>query len=393
MRVAWIPPHFEYGERVFFPYSFDIARRLAQRGVKVVIIAPRAFKEPSYEVIEGIEIFRSKDIALPFKLFHYPIPLLLSTKIIHVVRELDIDVLNWHGYHYLSAATLPLIKRNLKIPCVLTVIGFPGVTWHYPIKTIDYITRMYAYSIGKIILNSADKVIIDFPHNTDGARKLGLRDDKLEYIPLGIDTQFFKPIPEKRSEMRSHLGLKEDHFVIGYCGRLSPVKGIDTIFKAMQLIINRYDKVHLLIIGGGGSGLGGDAYAKEAHTLLGDKVTITGWMTTNDVLFYMQAADVAVQPSFAEAGGGAVMEWSACGLSVIASRTGGLQDLVMDNITGFLIEPGDSEGLSQRIMELIENQSLRKEMGEAGRNRMVENYSWDEIVEKYLKVYSNLIQK
>jgi len=107
----------------------------------------------------------------------------------------------------------------------------------------------------------------------------------------------------------------------------------------------------------------------------------------------MQAADVAVQPSFAEAGGGAVMEWSACGLSVIASRTGGLQDLVMDNITGFLIEPGDSEGLSQRIMELIENQSLRKEMGEAGRNRMVENYSWDEIVEKYLKVYSNLIQK
>ena len=393
MRVAWIPPHFEYGERIFFPPSFLLAGRLAKKGVKTVIIAPKAYNEASYEVIDGIEIFRSNDFALPLKLFRYPIPIRLYYKIMQVVIELNIDILNWHGYHYLSAAWLPLIKRRLKIPCVLTVIGFPGIDWHYPIKVIDYISRIYAHSLGKIILNSADKVVIDFPHNVAGARKLGLPEEKLEYIPWGIDTELFKPIPEKRAEIRSCLGFKDDDFVVGYCGRLTPVKGIDTLLESTKLLLNHNDKVRLLIIGGGGDGLGGNTYEKKARILLGDRVVITGWVKQKEVPHYWQAADVAVQPSFAETGGGGAMESAACGLSVIASRTGGLQDTVNDGVNGFLIQPGDVEELSQKIKLLMENPGLRREMGEAGRNYIMKNFDWDEIAESYIKLYTTLIKR
>ena len=393
MRVAWIPPHFEYGERVFFPPSFFLARRLAQRGLKTVIIAPRAFHEASYEVIDGVEVFRSNDFALPLKLFHYPIPIHLYNKIMQVVRELNIDILNWHGYHYLSAALLPLIKRRLKIPCVLTVIGFPGVIWHYPVKAIDYISRVYAYTLGKIILKSADKVIIDSPHNAIGASKLGLAEEKLEYIPWGVDTELFKPIPEKKHEVRAHLGFKEDEFVVGYCGRLSPVKGIDTLLEAMKLLSGYNDKVRLLVIGGGGEGLGGDIYEKKVRALLGDKVVMTGWVKPEQVPFYWQAADVAVQPSFAETGGGGAMESAACGLPVVASRTGGLQDTVNDGVTGFLIKPGDAEVLGQKIKVFMENPSLRKGMGIEGRNYIMKNFGWDEITERYVKLYASLMER
>ena len=393
MRVAWIPPHFEYRERVFFPPSFFLARRLAQKGLKAVIIAPRAFHEASYEVIDGVEVFRSSDFALPLKLFHYPIPIHLYKKIMQVVRELNINVLNWHGYHYLSAAWLPLIKRRLKIPCVLTVIGFPGVIWHYPVRAIDYISRVYAYSLGKIILKSADKVIIDFPHNAIGASKLGLTEGKLEYIPWGVDTELFKPIPEKRHEIRACLGFKEDDFVVGYCGRLTPVKGIDTLLEAMQLLSEYNDKVRLLVIGGGGEGLGGDTYDKKARALLGDRVLMTGWVKQEQVPFYWQAADVAVQPSFAEGGPLGTMESAACGLPIVASRTGGLQDMVNDGVTGFLIKPGDAEELGQKIKVFMESPNLRKEMGTASRSYIVKNFGWDEITERYVKLYAGLMER
>ncbi len=393
MRVAWIPPHFEYGERIFFPPSFLLAGRLAKKGVKTVIIAPKAYNEASYEVIDGIEIFRSNDFALPLKLFRYPIPIRLYNKITQVVRELNIDILNWHGYHYLTGAWLPLIKRRLKIPCVLTVIGFPGVNWHYPIKMIDYTSRIYAYSLGKIILNSADKVVIDSPHNVDGARKLGLPEEKLEYIPWGVDTELFRPLPERRAEIRSSLGFKEDDFVVGYCGRLTPVKGIDTLLEAMKLLSNHNDKVRLLVIGGGGEGLGGDTYEKKARTLLGAKIIISGWVKQAEVPLYWQAADAGVQPSFAETSGIGTMESAACGLPVVASRTGGLQDTVSDGINGFLIQPGDAEELSQKIKLLMENPGLGKEMGIAGRNYIMKNFSWDDITEKYVNLYTSLIEK
>jgi glycosyltransferase involved in cell wall biosynthesis len=312
---------------------------------------------------------------------------------VQVVRELDIDILNWHGYHYLSAAWLPLVKRRLKIPCVLTVIGFPGVTWHYPVKAIDYISRVYAYSLGKIILKSADRVIIDSPHNAIGASKLGLPAEKLEYIPWGVDTELFRPMPERRRETRASLGFKEDDFVVGYCGRLSPVKGIDALLETMKLLSEYSDKVRLLVIGGGGEGLGGDTYEKKARALLGDRVVMTGWVKPEQVPVYWQAADVAVQPSLAEGGPLGTMESAACGLPVVASRTGGLQDMVDDGVTGFLIKPGDAGELGQKIKIFMENPNLRKEMGTASRNYIIKNFGWDEITEKYVKLYASLMKR
>jgi glycosyltransferase involved in cell wall biosynthesis len=87
------------------------------------------------------------------------------------------------------------------------------------------------------------------------------------------------------------------------------------------------------------------------------------------------------------------MESAACGLPVVASRTGGLQDMVNDGVTGFLIKPGDAEELGQKIKVFMENPNLRKEMGTASRNYIIKNFSWDEITERYVKLYTSLVER
>lgn len=86
------------------------------------------------------------------------------------------------------------------------------------------------------------------------------------------------------------------------------------------------------------------------------------------------------------------MEAAACGLPVVASRTGGLQDMVDDGVTGFLIEPADAGELGQKIRMLMESRALREEMGAAGRDYTMRNFGWDEITEKYTKLYASVLK-
>ena len=243
------------------------------------------------------------------------------------------------------------------------------------------------------MLNSADTVVIDFPHNAMGAKKLSLPEHKLEHIPWGVDTKVFRPMKKSRQRVRSLFGFKEDDFVIGYCGRLVPVKGIDVLIAAVSKLLKENEKVRLLVIGGGDDGTGGknNKYKDIAHSLLKSNVLITGWVEMEKVPLYWQAADVAVLPSFSESGGGGAMEPSACGIPVVASRTGGLQDTVVDQHTGFLVTPGNREELYKKIKIFMEHPDLAKKMGENGRNYMKNRYDWDGIAEKYIDLYSKLI--
>lgn len=396
MRIGWIVPHFSYGEGLAFPWAFWLCQRLRKKGLETLIIAPKVLDEPDYEVIDNIQIFRSSNPYLKLKGFLYPLPINLFWKIREVVKKESIDVLNWHGYHYLHAAYLPLIKRVLKIPTVLTVISFPGVNWYYPVKWIDFISRIYAYTLGKAILSAADRVVLDFSHNYSGAEKLRVAEEKVTCIPWGIDTELFKPMPEKRLEIRNRLGLKDDDFVLGYCGRLSPVKGIDTLIQAVHNLLGEHDNIRLLIIGGAGDS-GGNLnmireYEGHAHSLLNDKVIFTGWVRPEQVPFYLQATDVCAAPSFSESGGGHAAESSACGIPVVASRIGGLQDIVKDKSTGFLVTPGNVGELAGKIRILLENPDLVGRMGREARKHVVENYHWDAIAQKYMELYTSLIE-
>jgi len=391
MRVACFLPHFN---KNLLPNPFFIlGKELVRRGIKVCIVAPKVYDEPLVEHLEGIEIFRSRDLCLPLKNFPYPIPIFFFKKAIEKIKHNEIDILSWHTYHYLHAAYLPLIKKIIKRPTTLTVLSFPGICWIYPIKWINSVARVYSLTLGKVILETTDKVIIDFPHNVVGAKYLGLPEDKLEFIPWGVDCDAFRPMPKVRRNLRERYGISDKEIVIGYAGRLVPVKGIDVLISAVYKLLKDGEKVRLLIIGGSFRCVGGlvNEYEVMARHLLGDKVIITGWVKPQMVPLYWQMADVAVQPSYAESGGGGAMESSACGLPVIASRVGGLQDVVKDKYTGFHVNPGDVKELYEKLKLLIKEHQLRRELGRNARKFIKENFDWSVVTDKYIKLYKTLL--
>lgn len=101
----------------------------------------------------------------------------------------------------------------------------------------------------------------------------------------------------------------------------------------------------------------------------------------------MNRMDVFCAPSLSESFGVAVIEASACETPVVVSNVGGLPEVVIDEVTGFIVEPKHVEQLAEKILILVNDQSLRKQMGAAGRKFVLENYAWEKNVDTMESIY------
>jgi glycosyltransferase involved in cell wall biosynthesis len=121
---------------------------------------------------------------------------------------------------------------------------------------------------------------------------------------------------------------------------------------------------------------------------LRDRVHFQGWLDKADLLAQYQKANIFVLPSRHEGMPNVVLEAMGCGLPVIATRIAGSEDLVLDGNTGYLINPDSPHELSEALLKLIDHKEDIKRMGEAARTRVIENFSWDSVADRYLTLLS-----
>jgi glycosyltransferase involved in cell wall biosynthesis len=175
---------------------------------------------------------------------------------------------------------------------------------------------------------------------------------------------------------------------IGTVARLVPVKGLDVLIGAMLLLKDRSRSVTLEVIGAGP-----ERERLERATAgagLADIVRFIGWR--DDVRALMVHWDIYVQPSLSEGFGIAAVEAMAQGLPVVATRVGGLPEVVMDTETGILVAPRDSQALANAIDTLIADPALRLRMGNAGRDRATGHFSLEREADTMQRVYDRLLQ-
>jgi D-inositol-3-phosphate glycosyltransferase len=218
---------------------------------------------------------------------------------------------------------------------------------------------------------------------------------KIDVVPCGVDLDLFSPIPQ--DEAKQMLGLPLERCVILFVGRIEPLKGIDTLLRAIALIAPEMpcwrDELAVVIIGGA-PGAGIEQVSAELARLeqlraelgIEDLVTFQGAKDQDKLVYYYSAAEMTVMPSHYESFGMVALESMACGTPVVASKVGGLAFNVQDGQTGFLVPDGDAEMLASRIRQLLKDRELREKLGQQA-SRWAGRYGWPTIADQILDLY------
>jgi glycosyltransferase involved in cell wall biosynthesis len=195
-----------------------------------------------------------------------------------------------------------------------------------------------------------------------------------------VNTDRFRPDPAARAAVRDRLGA-DGSFVIVTVAHLIPDKGVDVLLRALPEFPP--DAV-VWVAGEGPEGEQLQALARQLGVQ--DRVRFLGNQARVEP--YLQAADCFACPSvWAEAAGLTNLEAQACGVPVVASRTGGIPEYVADGVTGLLFPPGDPAALAACVRRLHGDAALRRARGEAARARAVERFSPEACLEAYLDLY------
>ncbi len=230
----------------------------------------------------------------------------------------------------------------------------------------------------------------------------GVDPEKVVVIPLGVDLEMFKPIPKHEAREAIGVELPEDQRLILFVGRLDPIKGLETLLKAIceltELEPGLAKDLCLAVIGGDDEDDGSNI-AEELECLdrlkdevgLHELVAFLGSRAQDTLPYYYSAAEVCVVPSHYESFGLVALEAMACGTPVIASRVGGLQQTVEDGVTGFLVPAGDKDALAEKLRVVLSNGGLRQRLAANARHKAQE-YTWQRVATRIVDVYEGLWQ-
>lgn len=349
----------------------ELGEELAARGHEVHFIA---YEKP-FRLPEGLRVFFHPVAINTYDLFKYPdYTLPLSVKMAEVSRDRGLDVL--HVHYAVPHATAAVLARSmlheehrLKIITTLhgtdtTLLGRDpgyGPAIKYAIECSDAVTTVSEFL------------------RRETARLLGTN------RPIEVIHNFFEPRPAARSreEVRTELGVRAGETLLLHTSNLRPLKRIDRLLAAAARVRPR-ESFRLAVLAGGDTA---SLRAGIDRLGLGDRVVILE--KVSEIENYLQAADLGLFTSEVESFCLSILELMAFGRPSVATRVGGIPEVVRHGVNGLLVPtgPGDVEGLARCLEELIGDPELRASLGDAARRRARENFSAAAIVPRYEALY------
>jgi glycosyltransferase involved in cell wall biosynthesis len=260
------------------------------------------------------------------------------------------------------------------------VYGAPFVC-HLRLPPPDVVCRQYG-----IGMSQATRMIAISEQTKRDWVARGYAADAIEVVYNGIDPEQFAP-QDDRGALRRALGLPLDGLIVGYAGRLHPVKGVETLLESFSLI-SRERNSHLVIAGRpaemhGAGGVPSD-YLRELQDLaarleIGPAVT---WIDhQRDMPALLGACDVMVLPSlWSEPFGRVVIESMACRTPIVASRVGGISEILTGEFAGWLFEAGRPDDLAARLLEAVDRIDADPSIGRRARAHVISRFSADRMI-------------
>ena len=343
----------------------QILPRLNQSGFEVMVACTDAWgklaallKERGVEVM--VQRVRSR--------FH-PVDIY---RLVRLIKEREIELVHTHMY----ASSIPgiIAARLSGVPAVVQVDSLHE--WHQPNRI-----RMCRY-----FFRRADRVLA-----VSGSIRQSLIENcllppqRVATLYNGIDLDYFS-CPAKAEETRQQWGIKPHEIVVGTVARLVPVKGLLDLLQAAAIARKACPDLCLVLVGGGDLRPELETEARRLEL----RAVFTGMQ--RDVRPFIGMFNVAALSSHSEGFGIFLLEAMAASLPVVATRVGGIPEIVIPEETGLLVSPQDPQALAQAMLTLVGDEGMRKQMGLAGRRRVEDVFSLEKTLDNTVNLYQEILE-
>ena len=207
--------------------------------------------------------------------------------------------------------------------------------------------------------------------------------DKTVVVPLGLELGYLFSMPVGAPDLRTTIGATPDDIVVGYAGRIVPVKELPTLLRAFARACAIVPALLLVLAGDGPERAAAEALAIELR--IDHRVHFLGWV--DDLRRFYSTVDVFALTSVNEGTPVAVIEAMAAGCAVVATSVGGVPDVVEAEVSGLLVPSRDAEALGAALVRLASAPELRATMGAAGRALAMARYSHLRLVDDIERLY------
>ena len=290
------------------------------------------------------------------------------------LSNLYADILLCHGYK--ANVIGRLAARSALIPAVAVSRGWTSE--NRKVRAYEALDRWH--------LRFMDQVVCVSRGQARKVRRAGVPPGRVRVIPNAARLAALQANdPEARETLESFFDDGVERIIVG-AGRLSPEKGVPVLIDAAKLVLNGSPNTGFIVFGEGAQRPALERMI-EAYGLR-QRFILPGYRTDLDRL--MPSADVFVLPSFTEGLPNVVLEASSAMVPVVATAVGGTPEVVADGQTGFLVPAGDSARMAHCISDLLNDDSLRRRMGQAGREHVREHFTFEAQARGYLKLFEEL---
>ncbi len=303
-----------------------------------------------------------------------------------------------HSHYWMSGLAAEILKREWGSP-IIHMFHTLGEMKNRIARSEEEREGGYRLDGERRVLAVSDRLIVATVAEQAQLERLYKADSgKMVIIPPGVDLCHFYPIPV--DEAKQYVGVSPDRCLLLFVGRIEPLKGIETLIRAMALLRQRDScpkKAASLAIIGGDPHATPDAMNAEMKRLrllcyeleMEDVILFLGKRDQDTLPYYYSAAEMVVVPSHYESFGMVALEAMACGTPVVASQVGGLAFLVQDGVTGYTIPDGDPVVLCDKLLALLGDAELRMKMGERA-EQLARDYDWKKIAKRIVELYRAL---
>jgi L-malate glycosyltransferase len=351
----------------------ELSVELARRGHDVHVLST----DPPFRFPVGQPRLTFHEVATPaYPLFREPqYALSLATKIVQVSRRHHLDVV--HAHYAVPHAAAAYLARQImaahptdRVPKIMT-------TLHGTDITLVGSDPSYSETVAFCIDQSDDVTAVSESLRADTCRALGIT-RRIQVIPNFLDGTRFKRRAVTRTDPRPR---------IVHVSNFRPVKRVDAVVEIFRRVHAEVPSVLLLV----GEGPELEGARRRIHQAgLDADVEYSG--EQQDIVELLSRSDLFLLPSATESFGLAALEALACGVPVVASRVGGLPEVIDDGVTGFLRPPDDLDGMAEVSLRLLKDPVLHDTMSRAARQVAIERFSVDRIVPMYERAYNALVQ-